>query len=286
MTSRQDQRVAENAKAVQVGGNYTDTTTNNYNGLSAAGLSDVIKTLYEMNMPQLQEAAAEKAFERVKALNDKLVERVTKLEAEIDPDRFSEPNVQYHLQQAAIETARHGEKANTDILADLLAELIRKERSDLYDMAVSQALKVTPSISTTQLDFLILLEIATNLVMPNSTLARLEYSVSNMMNNFANIKHLTESDKSYLVSLGAIERLGIIQTGFIPSIMQECLEIKDLKFDAVEQIVLNSTFRGLEQLLSLTKNRHYQNNIIGQVIGLTGLKSYTGIDVRDAFMSK
>lgn len=129
--------------------------------------AEVIKignSLFNKNFPILSEKAKQRAIKNrnlfIKDLN-KTIDKELK-EAEIK--KFALPNVQYSFTEAIITIAKDYDKLKSDILAQLLVNIVKSKRKELKEIIYSEAIPITSKLTKTQFKILALISILTHTI--------------------------------------------------------------------------------------------------------------------------
>lgn len=141
-------QITDGSSGIQADGNVT---INNY-GMTLAEVREIFDYLFNENFPKMQ--ALRRAYDNVLLLFRELEAQFPDRYAEIDPDKFKDPDVQFTLNDAVRETAKRGDAANIDLLVNLIFERVSKDNSDLLDLTCSEAIKIVPRLTRPQIDLL------------------------------------------------------------------------------------------------------------------------------------
>jgi hypothetical protein len=123
-------------------------------GLAVAEVEKLTKLFLAENFPQLRQDAMDTARDNVAKLLSEFEDQLTQQLADVDTSKFADPDVQYSLNEAVLETAKRGDGANIDLLVTLVLERVAKGSDDLLSLACSDAVKVVPRLTRAQIDFL------------------------------------------------------------------------------------------------------------------------------------
>lgn len=141
MSTKQMAEINNDGSVLQVAGNYYSR------GLTYDQVKDLFLLLLDANLPKLEAAAAEKARAYAEDLVRKTYERLSQKIAIISTQKLAEPNVQAIFNEAIQNAARKGEKANIDLLADLLEMVVENDNSDFLDICIEVAISIVPKLT-------------------------------------------------------------------------------------------------------------------------------------------
>lgn len=148
---KQEQNVQENSLAVQAGGNVSIV-----NGLQYSDVKDLFITLLENNFPKLQEIAQKVAYDNVQKLLVEFKDTLRNNEQNINVSQFTNPDVQYSINDAVQASARKGEKIDLNTLSELLVHRLKIDTNDLISNICGEAINVLPKLDNKQIAFLTL----------------------------------------------------------------------------------------------------------------------------------
>ncbi len=148
---KQKQNVEADGTAIQAGGNVTLTQNN---GMTFSEVKELCLLFLRDNFPALRDEAIKAAEENVRSFSEKLEARIIEKSGTIVLDKFKDPDVQAAINDAVQASARKGEKANVDILTNLIAEKVSSSSSDFLDIVLSEAVLVTSKLTKEQISYL------------------------------------------------------------------------------------------------------------------------------------
>ncbi len=138
-------------------------------GLTMAEVEKLTQLFLKENFPQLRQDAMEAAQSNVAQLLSEFEFQLAQRFAQVETGKFGDPDVQYTLNEAVIETAKRGGDANIDLLVTLVLERVTKGTGDLLSLACSDAVRVVPRLTRPQIDFLSLALFFKHMSIPNFT---------------------------------------------------------------------------------------------------------------------
>lgn len=161
MGNNQKQDVKNNSTAVQaeVIENLTIES-----GLSPKEVEIYCLGLFECNFPRLRDAAAQKAEENIKNFAENLKKNIEKNIEAIVIDKFSDPDVQFYLNDVIQNIARKGEKAHPEILIELIKSKVSKKADDFDDLICNQSVNLIDKLTTEHIQLLAFIRIVNNIL--------------------------------------------------------------------------------------------------------------------------
>ncbi|MBU3084024.1 LPO_1073/Vpar_1526 family protein [Acinetobacter seifertii] len=161
MGHNQKQDVKNNSTAVQaeVIENLTIES-----GLSPKEVEIYCLGLFECNFPRLRDAAAQKAEENIKNFAENLKKNIEKNIEAIVIDKFSDPDVQFYLNDVIQNIARKGEKAHPEILIELIKNKVSKKADDFDDLICNQSVNLIDKLTTEHIQLLAFIRIVNNIL--------------------------------------------------------------------------------------------------------------------------
>jgi len=159
MGNNKKQAVENNSTAVQA--DVIENLTIE-RGLSPKEVEIYCLGLFEYNFPRLRDAAAQKAEENIKIFAKKLKENIEENIEAIVLDKFSDPDVQFHLNDVIQNIARKGEKAHPEILIELIKNKVSKKTDDFDDLICNQSVNLIDKLTTEHIQLLAFIRIVNN----------------------------------------------------------------------------------------------------------------------------
>lgn len=160
---RQNQNVGSEGMAIQAGRDLIIQSS----GLTVADVMDLCRSLLEDNFPKLREEANKTAQDNAERFAKTLEERLTSRTEEIVIEKLGEPDVQAAINDAVKASARRGESANTETLAELITERVSMSSDEYKDLVISEAITVVPKITKRQINHLSFVHYMVGIGTPN-----------------------------------------------------------------------------------------------------------------------
>ena len=148
MASKKTQTSGDNSTNLQAE-NITVNT-----GLSYTETKNIFCELLQLNLPKIQEIAAQEVETRINAMLEQWKVSFEKNKDNIDPLRFTDPLIQYEMHAIAIDVARRGEKSNIELLCELLSMVLTKDCPDLIELISIEARRVLPMLNKKHIAYL------------------------------------------------------------------------------------------------------------------------------------
>ncbi len=148
---KQKQTVETGSTAIQAGG---DVTLNQTKGLSVVEVKELCLLFLRDNFPALREEAIKEARTNVEEFTSTLEAKIVQNTQSIVFNKFKYPDVQAAINDAVQASARKGQKANPNVLVDLIAERASASTNDFKDVVISEAVTVVPKITKEQISYL------------------------------------------------------------------------------------------------------------------------------------
>lgn len=286
--------VGNNSQVVQATGDV------NIQSPSYSDLKEIFYDLFELNFPRVQEIAKQEAVERVNKGVKKLEKAFKKHQRKIDPSKFTEPNIQYELQNMAIDVARKGEKSNMDLMCDLLCIMMEKDTKPLTELVAAEARKILPLMTKRQISYLALEFVIQHILfdlnvqaydMHNqriqlSPLQICEQMISPMIPLIQEGSNLNDAEKQYLCSIGGCVQRGIVHKGVIPSFLRNIPEFNKKQHNEVLEVLKSSSCPNLAKLVGFCQSEKpaiIDLTLVGKLIAIQHLASKTPIDHKMLF---
>lgn len=200
ISKKQRQKVGSEGTAIQAGGNVTVTQNN---GLSIAEVKELCLLFLRDNFPALREEAIRAAEGNVQNFAAKLEQKIIEKSGEIVFEKFTDPDVQAAINDAVQASARKGEKANPNVLVDLIAERASASSNDFKDIVISEAVTVVPKITMPQIAYLSFIHYTTHVgVQGLQNLSQLEPFSQRALAAVSAGFNLSESQKRHIQYAG------------------------------------------------------------------------------------
>ncbi|OCH19278.1 LPO_1073/Vpar_1526 family protein [Aliivibrio logei] len=156
---KQKQNVEAEGTAIQAGG---DVTLTQNNGMNFTEVKELCLLFLRDNFPALRDEAIKAAEDNVRSFSEKLEAKIVEKSQNIVLEKFKDPDVQAAINDAVQASARKGEKANVEILTNLIAERVSKNSNDFLNIVLSEAVLVAPKLTKQQISYLSLVHFATS----------------------------------------------------------------------------------------------------------------------------
>lgn len=118
--------------------------------------------LFESNFPRLRDAAAQQAEQNIEIFAKRLKKEIEENVEKILIDNFSDPDVQFLLNDVVTKIARNGDKAHTEILIELIQNRISKTSNDFDNLICNQAVTVIDKLTKAHIELLAFIRIVNN----------------------------------------------------------------------------------------------------------------------------
>ena len=123
-----------------------------YNGTPPEKAAEIASNLFLNNYPKLEAKAIEVVKQRVDEFLKQLFSELNG--NSIDYSVFQDPDMQFVLYKAEESYARFGSEELLDRLCMLIKQRIEYDSKDYYKMLINTSLRVTPQLSSTQVNYL------------------------------------------------------------------------------------------------------------------------------------
>lgn len=264
------QEAGENSDAYQAKRDINIT----HQGMDYQNVKQLCLDLIHDNFPKLQEEAMKQVNENVMALADELKTEFAKKKAGVDPEKLAQPDVQAALNEAVQGAAKKGKKADLNLLASLVASRIDKGNSDLLDITIEEAIRLTPKLTKEHINFLSIKHFVSSMRIqePNVTFGHLEQFAAPVLASFGQSCALSVPNIQYLAGVGVLDfnpmfGYNVFEAQFngYPSFSANLQEFKD---------GVKAQAPSLYKLLELYEKEKFSSanlNSFGQVIALLNL---------------
>jgi len=274
------QEAGENSSAYQAKRDINIT----HQGMDYQNVKQLCLDLIHDNFPKLQEEAMKQVNENVMALASELKTEIAKKHAVTDPEKLAQPDVQAALNEAVQGAAKKGKKADLNLLASLVASRIDRGNSDLLDITIEEAIRLTPKLTREHINFLSVKHFVSNMSIqvPNVAFGHLEQFASPVLAAFERNCVLSVPNIQYLAGVGVLDFNPVfghdaydIQFKSYPSLSENTQEFKEK---------IKAQAPSLSKLLDLYEKEKFSStnlNSFGQVIALTSLgRIFANIDLK------
>ena len=271
----QDQKVTENSSAIQAGGNVTVN-----NGLSFSEVRELCLLFLRDNFPALKEEAIKEAKSNVQEFAKKFEEKIIQNAEFITLENFKDPDVQAAINDAVQASARKGEKANTNILVDLLSERVSSTSNDFMDIVISEAVNVAPKLTKEQISYLSLIHFMTSCSSDINNLIHLEVLSKNALQACLAGFGISNSQKLHIQYAGACSIATMMQVNIYDGWMNKLykgLGFTNLETFKSELAMLSpSTKLLLDEFDRDSKYGEVKLTSVGQAIAIANLSNSIG----------
>jgi len=266
-----EQSVNRSENVVQVSGSVE---INNRYGLAVHEVKELTQIFMRENFPVLRAEAIAAAQANVQQFLSKFEEKLAQNIGRIDPNRFKDPDIQSSLNDAVLETAKKGERSNSDLLAELVIERLNTGTNDYVSLVVSEAIKVVPKLTTEQIGFLTLALFLTSTKVTSATsLKDIDALAIAVLQTSQHSFGLSDSQKSHLEFAGCASILQILSNSPYTIWKEHYDFLKDIPDEELKKII-EKDFPALHQLAkAFDDNKLGQISLtsVGKVIGLANL---------------
>lgn len=272
--TNQDQNVGDGAIAVQAARDVNI-------GMSFTEVRELCQLFLQNNFPALRAEAKAVAEEHVRLFSEKLEQRIVDAAAQIDPNKFRDPDVQACLNDAVLAAARRGDAANPDVLCTLVTERISAQASSFKDIVLSEAVQVVPKLTAQHISLLCLTFLVQSVsfagVMRLSDLEQAAQLVKPLVGSCAG---LSLAQKQHVQYAGACAYLNITMTDPYQSIWKtyERFGHADIDSFKAELRAVAPTF--VEIINSYSNNQLWciTPTSVGQAIAIASLSTCIAMD--------
>jgi hypothetical protein len=277
-----EQNVNRSENVVQVAGNVE---INNRYGLAVHEVKELAHIFMRENFPVLREEAIAAAQANVQRFLGEFEHKLAQNVGRIDPNKFRDPDVQSSLNDAVLETAKKGNRSNSDLLAELVIERLNSASNDYVSLVVSEAIKVVPRLTPEQIGFLTLVLFMTSTKLNSAkSLNDFQPLASVVLLASRNSFGISESQKSHLAYTGCATMLQFMSNS--------AYSIWKANYDFLKDIADEELKKTIEKDLPVlhTLAKAFDDNQLGQitltsvgkVIGLANLaKHIPGLEYKN-----
>jgi hypothetical protein len=198
MFEKLKQEVSKGGTAIQAGGDVNV-------GLSYPEVKEIVYDLFKQNFPALLDEASKQAQQNFEEY-DKLLDAALKRKiAEIDFNKFKEPNTQYLLNSSINQAARKGNKIDLGLLSETLVASLGKENTEILNIVSEQALETLPKLTSDQIKIITMIQYLIHCGYKGiATIAAVERNNSVVFKMTEGIPENVHSHLTYLASLGVL----------------------------------------------------------------------------------
>jgi hypothetical protein len=269
------QTTSDSENVVQIAGN---ATVNNY-GLALNEVRELTTLFMKENLPVLRAEALAAADENINAFLKGFEEKLAQKFTQIDPNKFRDPDIQSSLNDAVLAAAKKGDKANSDILADLLLERLNSNQDDFVSLVASEAIKIAPTLTRKQVLFLSHVLFQHNFKLTSATsLDQLEPLAAPILALVRPSFGISEPNKSHLQYSGCISIDRIVGNSMVNILKNNYEFLKDTPDQTMVEN-LEQIYPSLNEFrMAYDKDNiaHIQLTSVGIIIGLTNISRIIG----------
>lgn len=279
MLENQKQQVDNNSTGIQVQGDLNI-------GLGYKDIRAIFYELLELNFPKIQQIATQTAIENLNKFLDELKDSLEKHRYDIDTEKFSDPFLQYEMQNLATNVAIRGDKSNIKLLTELLFTIASKKCPEIMELFSSEALKIVPKLVKNHIDYLtldILVNEAT--IKPQSALDA-NLFLENFLLYISEASNVSYNDFQYIASLKAIESFGIVKLGITPVFFNDVPEFKEKNINYIKNFCFENKLDKIIKLIEMMEKcntGHYHLLPVGRLIGWLNLSPFSKFDINTLF---
>ncbi len=270
MLEKMEQSTGENSDAYQAKRDINITNK----GMDYRNVKELCMDLINDNFPKLQEEAMKQVNANVLALADELKVEIEKKKNVIDPVKLAQPDVQAAINEAVQGAAKKGKKSDLNLLATLVASRIAKGNTDLLDISIEEAIRITPKLTFEQINFLSVKHFVSSMTIqiPNISFAHLENFAKPVLDSFSSNCEISVANVRYLAGVGVLDFNPMFGGdayerfhGDYPSLFTNAEEFKEK---------VKNQAPSLYKLLEIYNKGNFVSsnlNTFGQVVALTNL---------------
>ena len=246
-------------------------------GLTVAEVRELTQLFLKENFPLLRQDAMEIARSYVAQLMAEFEAQFARRFQEIDTNKFRDPDVQYTLNEAVIETAKRGERANIDLLVTLILERVSKEGGDLFSLACSDAVKVVPRLTRSMIDFLTVANFFEHMFLKTfNSITDYEESAKLLYPVVKAASSVTGWQVQYLESQRCLVHLFIGRNSVYNQLKLKYPALKDTSEEQIKKDIMEKTtyFRDFVHLFEEHRMNFIRITLVGQLIAAVNYNRY------------
>lgn len=246
-------------------------------GLTVAEVEKLTKLFLKGNFPQLRKDAMQVAMTNVAQLLSEFKSQLAHRLHAVDIVKFGDPDVQYTLNEAVMETAKRGACANIDILVTLVLERVSKGRGDLLSLACSDAVKVVPRLTRPQIDFLSVAFFFKHMSFPKfTTITDYEKSAQMAHPLVRPASGISGWQQQYLESQRCLVHLYIGGGDVYGELKSKYPALKDVSPEQVKQDIQEKTkyFRDFVKVYEDHRMNFLRLTLVGQLVAAVNMNRY------------
>lgn len=265
--------ISHNSTGIQAEGDVTVNV-----GLTFEQVEKLTNLFLEQNFPKLREDAMQKAMENTQLFLAEFEKKLSQEFQNINPEKFSDPDVQYSLNEAVVESAKRGNKSNFDVLADLVIKKAYSNQTDLQSLSISEAIKVVARLTTEQINLLCIEYIFSHMSLPNfEHLHNYDKTCQLLYGLTSGLDKLTGWNIQYLSTQNCVETHFISGMQDVVKMFQEKYKDKlsSLKPEEIrEQINTSKYLKDFVAIYEKNQLNDLHLTLIGQLIAAVRIAKY------------
>lgn len=165
---KQTQKVSENSSAVMAGKD-AHVHIDNRQGMSVTEVLSVCQLYLESNFPKLREEALQESQRCVNEFGNKLAIKLTDEFDEKILEKLRTSDMHSSINDAVMYVARKGDKANIDVLCDLVVQKMKCEEDSENDIMASESIRIIEKINLNYMRYLALVYFIRNVTITNGS---------------------------------------------------------------------------------------------------------------------
>ncbi len=203
MIESQKQSASENSVALQAKG---DLTVNNYHGLSAREVSELVDIFMHHRLPAFQDEARKIAEKSATKFCEEFISQSgTRNALALTSEEFKQPDSQAIFNKALSGYAIKGDDVDVQLIVSALIQRLEATEKPLLKQALESAVELMPKLSRSQIAFLAFVQYTKSVVHSNATSLRdLEDLIAPVMKAIDPGLGLSYGNQQYLAGVGAI----------------------------------------------------------------------------------
>ncbi len=246
-------------------------------GPAVAEIETLAKLFMRQNFPELRRDAMEYAQENVRKMLSEFEAQLMSRLGKLDISKFADPDVQFTLNEAVIESAKRGDAANLDLLVALVLERVGKDTSDLLSLACSDAVPVVPRLTGAQIDFLSVAYFLDYMSLPNfATITDYEQSAQNVHSIVKPASGVSGWDEQYLESQRCLVHLRLGGSDVYGRLKSKYSALKDVTPEQIKRDIIEKTsfFRNLVEVHEKHRMNFMRLTLVGQLIAAINMNRH------------
>ena len=187
-------------------------------GVSASDVVTIVQSLFEANFPVLVAKASQKAEENVTKFKQEISKQIGIALKESDLENFSEPDVQYVLNEAVTAAARSDSEELRQTLSKLVVNRVKENNIDIKKLVLNGAITTAGKLTLNQMKIITLCFMTKNTrFIGVRTWEALKNNLETKIKPFTGIK-VTNSELLYLQYTGCGDVQSVFSTDLIEHI--------------------------------------------------------------------